>query len=284
VPTCIYLVPDCRIDLSNEISQNLSDIETWRFGFNLQSPDVWHEEVGAVIRAMLLSEGGHTYPQIHASTGSPRIISRTWVGTTDCAFMKVGASGLVDGVTKLDVTTPQITVLASGQVDGPSLAIPRQGDDPFFTQRFALRTHDAFSATEDMKFAMEYQNPLITEVVRGGVACPEDTFSLLSISDPKVLLWVLKSAEEGVESGIIVGVWNLSSDPRNFQISLAEGVTRATLTTHIEADLENLRVPGGVVCAKTAPWQMSTFRLFSSKPNQHSAAAYPDDKTQQVAI
>lgn len=163
VPTCIYLALDCRIDLSNEITQSFSDIETRRFGFgfSLQSPHVWPEEVSAVIWAKLLSEGGHTYPQFRVSNGSRRIISRT--------------------------------------------------------------------------------------------------------------------------SGIVAEVRNVSFHPRNFQVCLADGATRATLAARVEADLEYLRVLGGVATARTAPWQMSTFRCCFSKPGRR-AAAHPDDKTQQLAI
>ena len=37
-----------RIDINNEITQNFTNIVTWGFGFNLNSPDMWHEETGAV--------------------------------------------------------------------------------------------------------------------------------------------------------------------------------------------------------------------------------------------
>src|SRR5581483_7682392 len=52
-----------RIEIRNDITQNFSDVYTWGFGFNLDSPDVWHEEVGAVIRAKLLTQGGHYSPR-----------------------------------------------------------------------------------------------------------------------------------------------------------------------------------------------------------------------------
>jgi alpha-mannosidase len=40
-----------RIDIRNNITENFGNVLTWRFGFNIPSPDVWHEEVGAIIRA-----------------------------------------------------------------------------------------------------------------------------------------------------------------------------------------------------------------------------------------
>src|SRR5262249_51485623 len=58
--TRITLLRDSnRIDIRNEIHQNFGSVSTWTFAFNFDSPDVWHEEVGAVIRAKLLADGGH---------------------------------------------------------------------------------------------------------------------------------------------------------------------------------------------------------------------------------
>jgi alpha-mannosidase len=48
-----------RIDFENSIHQNFDSLLHWSFGFNVDIPDVWHEEIGAVIRAKLASAGGH---------------------------------------------------------------------------------------------------------------------------------------------------------------------------------------------------------------------------------
>ena len=48
-----------RIDIANQITQNFGDVKTWSYSFDINSPDVWHEEVGAVIRGKLLANGGH---------------------------------------------------------------------------------------------------------------------------------------------------------------------------------------------------------------------------------
>ena len=39
--------------------QNFTDVRKWKFAFNLTTPETWHEEVGAVIKAKLISNGGH---------------------------------------------------------------------------------------------------------------------------------------------------------------------------------------------------------------------------------
>jgi alpha-mannosidase len=50
-----------RIDIRNEITQNFGNVLKWRCGFEITTPEVWHEEVGAIIRAKYTTEGGHYY-------------------------------------------------------------------------------------------------------------------------------------------------------------------------------------------------------------------------------
>ena len=151
-------------------------------------------------------------------------ISGEGVGVTlanaDCLFMKVGDST----VTALDTASPQISVLVGGQIDGENLGIPRQGGDSHFVQRFALQTHAAYDEAAAMRFALAHQNPLVAAPVTGQQPhYPETTYSLLKISDPRVLLWSLKPAEDGIESaGIALRVWNLADAPAEF--TAASGV------------------------------------------------------------
>lgn len=262
-----------RIDIQNEITSNFSDVREWGFGINVRAPDVWHEEVGAVIRAKLSTDGGHYspthsrldwltlnhYAAMSGDDGAGIVLS-----SADLSFMKLGRSGVVDRVSNLDVATPLISVLAGGQVDGPKLGMVAQGGDSYFLQRFALRPHDRFDAVDAMKLALEHQNPLVTGFVRGGGkrSYPETSFSLVTISDPNVVLWALKPAEEGIGKGIIARVWNLSSSPRRFSLSLESGVSSAHRATHIETDIEAGTVTGGALSTSAAPSQMLTFRLL----------------------
>ena len=86
--------------------------------------------------------------------------------------------------------------------------------------------------------------------------------SLLKISEPDVLLWALKPAEEGLTKGIIARVWNQAHEPRKFSLSLATGIETAIQVTHIETDLASAEVVGGVLTASAGPSQLLTFRLF----------------------
>ncbi|MGH9839908.1 MAG: glycosyl hydrolase-related protein [Blastocatellia bacterium] len=88
-----------------------------------------------------------------------------------------------------------------------------------------------------------------------------------------VLLWALKPAEEGIEKGIIARLWNLSSEPRKFALSLATGISGAQRATHIETDIEVAAVSGGALSGSAAASQMLTFRLFPGGASKLKAPA-----------
>lgn len=253
-----------RIDIKNEITQNFADIQTWKFGFELNNPDVRHEEVGAVIRAKLLADDGHysgrnaRYDWLtlnhfaNISDGNVGVTLSNW----DCYYFKLGNS--TNAV--LDTTTPQISVLAGGQVDGVGLGITNQGGDSSFLQRFALRTEDAFSERESMKFSLEHQNPLVTGTVTGGNRYPSPSYSALQVSSADVLLWALKPSEEGIDRGVIGRVWNLSPAAANFTLTLAAGhYASAARTTHIETETGAASLVNGVLSDSLAAQQFKTY-------------------------
>jgi alpha-mannosidase len=108
------------------------------------------------------------------------------LSNSDLSFMKLGDSEVRNGVSHLDTATPRISVLAGGQVDGPTLGIPSQGGDSYFLQRFALRPHAQYRAAESMQFALEHQNPLRTGRVAGDGEYPGTTYSFGSLEGEDV--------------------------------------------------------------------------------------------------
>ena len=251
-----------RIEIRNEIMENIQGTATWGYGFNLDAPTLWHEEVGAVIKAKLTTDGGQYSPRNARydwqSLGHFADISAANVGVTlsnaDCHFMKLGNSA----TDSFDTTTPLISILAGG---GDVNEEKNQDGDSYFLQRFAMQTHDAFDPAAAMRFALEHQNPLTTGAVTGGSGYPETQFSLLSVSNPNVLLWAVKPAEEGIGQGVVTRVWNLSTAPANFSLNPAPTITQAAQTTHIETDLQALSVANNAVSFFAAASQMLTFRL-----------------------
>jgi alpha-mannosidase len=253
-----------RIDIHNTITQNFSAVQAWRFSFALDNPQVWHEEVGAVIPVALDTDGGPyasrsarydwlTLNHFVAVNSADRGIT---LSNADCQYMRVGSST----ATSLDTGTPQISVLAGGQVDGPDLGIPNQGGDSKFVQRFALRTHDTFDPVSAMRFALEHQNPLTAAPISGGAAYPETSRSFLNLSDPNVLLWALKPAEDG--GGLILRAWNLAQLPVECRIELPGlTITQAQETTHLETPLADVTVADNAIIQPFNQQQMRTFLL-----------------------
>jgi alpha-mannosidase len=237
----------------------------WAFSFNLAAPVVHAEEIGAIIRDRKKQDGGDysnvqaRYDYITVNHFADITDGANARGVTlanaDCAFARLGAST----PTELDILTPQINLLAGGQVDGIKLGIPSQFGNVHFLQRFALHPHAAYEPVAAMKFAMEHQNPLIASVISAthDAVYPGLTFSLLSIDNPNVLLWALKPHQDG--TGTIARVWNLSGASSRFK--LTGPFTNAHRVTHLETDLEMLNLTNGTIKITLAPQQMSTLRL-----------------------
>ncbi len=269
-----------RIEISNEITQNFGNINTWSYSFDINSPDVWHEEVGAVIRGKLLANGGHYSPRnarydwltmnhfADVSDGALNNFGIT-LSNADAFFMKLGSSS----ISTLDTATPQINVLAGGQIDGPSLGILNQGGDTLFTQRFALATHGAFNQTAAMKFALEHQNPFVTASLTSlgnqSRGYPANNFSFLNISNPNVLLWSLKPAEDGIGRGIVTRVWNQGNTPTTYLISLSKPINSAEKLTHIETTIAPATVVSGQLSAPVNQQQIQThlLRISALRPS-----------------
>lgn len=253
-----------RIDISNQITENFRDVQHWSFSYNLPDAEVWHEETGAVLKAKQVTQGGH-YATMNARFDYLTLnhfadVSNKQQGFTlsnaDCSFLKVGNSALIN----LDTQTSQVSVLAGGQVDGDKLGILNQGGDSLFTQRFALGTHAGYDGAAAMRFSLEHQNPLVAGMVRGRESIyPENTYSFLTISDPNVLVWSLKPAEDGPAKGIVVRVWNVGITSR-VKISFSLPIIRAYQTTHLETDLGNVSVVNGSLQAPIGHQQIKTFR------------------------
>ncbi len=259
-----------RIDIRNDIMENFSaageDVPCWAFGFDLANPDIWHEETGAVIRAKLLADGGHYSPSNarydwltlnHFADISDGGGYGVTLSNADCAFMKTGRSSLRE----LDTETPQVNVLIGGQIDGPKLGIPSQGGDSYFLQRFALKTHDAFSKADAMRFALEHQNPIVTGFITGGNPhLPETAFSLLSVRDPEVLLWALKPHSDGFRgNGMVARFWNMGEAGSGIAVAIPSGrIAGARELTHVETPVRDLLVSGDSIYMKASAFQMKT--------------------------
>ena len=260
-----------RVDIRNEITENFADVRHWAFSFPFTEPVVHTEEVGAINLNKLKSAGGD-YADTHArydyltvnhfadiTDGAGK--RGMTISNPDLAFAKLGNST----TTLLDTATPQINLLAGGQVDGKWLGIQNQNGNAHFLQRFALHAHAGYDPVAAMKFALEHQNPFVTGAIiseKNGGVYPETNYSLLTVSNPDVLLWALKPHEDGIEHGVVARLWNLSAATAQTKINLTAGLATAHRTTHIETDIEAVPLDGsGALPAAFSPQQMQTYRL-----------------------
>lgn len=280
--TRITLLRDSsRITIQNHITQNFDEVLTWDSSFNFAEPDVHHEECGAILRARLLPDGGHY---------SPRNARYDWLtlnhfvdiadrkrgivlSNADCYFMRLGNST----TSFLDTAKPTISVLAGGQIDSPNLGIREQGGDNLFLQRFALTTRDVYNPAAAMRFALEHQNPLIaapvsTDLSGTPVVYPDNSYSFIQLSNPSVLLWALKPAEEGVDKGIIARIWNLTDRAAQCRVNLDRGLSKVWQGTHIETNLKKVDLKDSGLTAKLSSQQLQTYRLFPGAFKQHTQA------------
>lgn len=262
-----------RIEIENSIDENFGDVKTWAFSFDLNNPTTRHEELGAVITAKTENNGGHYASQNarydwltfnHFANMSEADYSVT-LSNLDCSFFKLGRST----VYTLDRNASQISALAGGRVDkkwedGGYLGFPNQNGETNFQYHFALSTHQsAFDAVNSMKFSIEHQNPLLTGKVTGGKSASKQAdYSFLSVSDPKVLLWSIKYAEEGIDNGIIVRLWNFKNEPVKTLINLNSPIESAWQTTHIETNQKELTPIDGKLPIYFNKNQIKTFRLI----------------------
>ena len=260
-----------RVDIRNQLNANFGDVRYWTFSFALKDPAVRTEEVGAINLNKLQSAGGD-YADTHARYDHITVnhfaditdgsgAKGVTVSNSDLAFARLGESTIA----RLDTATPQLHMLAGGQVDGSWLGIPAQNGATHFLQRFALRPHGRYDQTAAMRFALEHQNPLVTGPVisnKDGGVYPEKTYSLLAVNDPNVLLWALKAHDDGIDKGLVARFWNVSDAAARAEITLATPLAAAYAATHIETDLEAVPLTrAGTLPAAFARRQMRTYRL-----------------------
>jgi alpha-mannosidase len=243
---------------------------TWKYGVNLTAPDTYTEEVGAVLHVKKKAAGGNysdsaansrydwTSLNHFADMSGSGSVGIT-LSNADLYALKLGNST----VSTLDTITPEFSVLIRGNI-AAGAGVNNQGDETYYLHRFALRSHDAYDPVAAMKFSLEHQNPLTTASVTGtGSAYPADSYSLLSLSNPKVLLWALKPAEEGIAQGMILRTWNLAGTTENADLSVAAPISQARKTTHLETDLADIPVTNSTISFASATQQLKTHRLLS---------------------
>ena len=281
--TTITLNGGSGIRIENRILQNFSETLSWNFDLKLQDFKLEHEEVGAVVKADLVSRGGHyadrnaRYDWLSAGHFVRLAESKFCVdiANQDCSFFKFGQST----PEKLDTAHPQVQFLIGGQIDGPDLGIRKQNGDETFTQRFSIGTTqlsegpNADDSNSPMAWALEKTNPAIAIELNSdsGGTLPKK-YSLIQV-DPsdaeatnlrKVLLWAVKPAEDRPGSDVVTRWWNVSNGDRDVALQCT-GLQEIQPTTHIETDLAGEKPiasdDSNQFTLSFSKHQMRTFRL-----------------------
>jgi len=267
-----------RIEVENELQENFADIKTWAFSFDLKGQTTRHEELGAVITAKNEHNGGHYASQ------SARYdwltfnhfvnLSEDNYGVTlsnlDCSFFRLGNSR----PDSLFEDASQINALAGGQTDVYQQPLPKkdsvvlgirgQNGETKFNYHFAIGSHSsAFDPTASMKFSLEHQNPLLTGEATGSTQASSLTsYSLLSVTDPSVILWSVKPAEEGISKGLITRFWNTKNRSVNTLINYNGGISKAWRVSHLETDEEELSLVNKGLMLPIRANQILTYRIL----------------------
>ena len=260
-----------RIEIDNQITQNFGDNKIWTYSFNIASPEVWHEETGAVIKAKLTTNGGHYATQnarydwvtLNHFASVNEANYGISLSNEDCYFMNLGNST----ATALDENSAQLNILAGGRINatpgGNPLGIPDQGGDAVFNQHFAITTHSTYSAAAEMKKALEHQDSMVCGAVYNPVNfLLPNQYSFLTNDDPGSLIWAVKPSEEGIDGGTITRVWNLGNTDATPTLGYNLVLSQAKRTTHVETDINSITIAPGVRNLPTAIGhnEMRTYR------------------------
>lgn len=258
-----------RIQIDNFINQGFNSTYLYSYAFNLNSPNVLHEELGTFMEAVPSNLGGKysttqskleylTFNHFLDMKGSDNtgVVLSNW----DVPYFKLGTST----GTNLDTNTPLVQPVLGGRIDGGH--IPDQGGITSFTQRFAIKTYLGRNQTTDMKFSLEHQNPLIANSANVlGSDYIGNSYSLLNSDNSDSLIWSVKPSEEGITNGLMVRLWNTSDSGTTANISAPNlTLSQVTETTHIETNKNVISSTANSFNTTFTPQQLKTFRLSVS--------------------
>lgn len=211
-----------RIDVANTmLSPDPSDVLGWEFDFRSTRSECWHEEIGAVLRAAHVDEGGHYARANHRvdflsaqhfvalQTDDESIV----ISNQDCNFFTLGEST----GEAIDSSSSRVRFVSSGPLDqGHQL---RPGETVPLSQRFSITVTSAieFDAAKAMKHSLEHQNPLMAVIRHSDRQWTAFAGVELSIPDD-VVAWAGKPHDNGHAAGAVVRLWNLGTAPRTVRV------------------------------------------------------------------
>jgi alpha-mannosidase len=260
-----FYANDPRIDFQNTIHQNFDGLLHWSFAFNIENPEVWHEEVGAIIKAKTASAGGHyaermaryDYLSLNHFLDIGNSNESITMSNSDCLFFRLGKSTPAF----LDQNSSVVHILAGGQVN-ENLGMIRQDGDTLFHQSFSIVPHNhRFNAGESMRFALEHQNPLVAAMTGSTGDLTQNIYSYLTNDNKDLILWTLKPGED---TGLTMRFWNMGDSSLSSDIRLHPSILKAMHSSHVETDIIEIPVKENVITIDLNKKQLKTYRVITS--------------------
>lgn len=90
---------------------------------------------------------------------------------------------------------------------------------------------------------------------------PEAAYTLGMTSDAQVLVWGLKPAEDGIETGMVLRLWNMASSAKEVRFTSTRPLSGALKASHVETPSESVLLEGATVQVSLAPQQLVTLLL-----------------------
>jgi alpha-mannosidase len=231
----------------------------------VENPEVWHEEVGAVIKAKLASAAGHyadrmaryDYLSLNHFMNVGNENESISISNSNCLFFRLGNST----PDFLDMNSSTVHILVGGQVNKEqNLGIINQDGDSIFHQSFSILPHNhKFDAGISIRFALEHQNPLIGGIVLPGGEWENKEHSFINNKNKNVILWTLKPGEE---EGCILRFWNMESKPIVSKIRFNNTLQKAMAVTHVETDLYEIPTSNKSYSMNLNQHEIKSFRLW----------------------
>jgi len=256
-----------RVEIRNEILQNETGFKTYSFHSNIPNSEMFFEEIGAIARPGMVTEGGDFLPGTRADrmtlnhfvavTGSGQHIV---ISNQDAYAMKINDSTN----SAFDLTGNEVHVVVMEQ--GLGAGTWNQGGDDYFLNRFALRgVEGPFDAAEALRTSLAHQNPFHVMNLPRAQTGPmnQPTGRLLIPDSDDVVVTAFKPAEDAGR-GFVVRLWELSGNDSQVDLDVSSlTARRAWKTSLIETDQSEVSLSGGFLSDTIGANEIKTYRMIN---------------------
>jgi len=125
---------------------------------------------------------------------------------------------------------------------------------------YALLLHEGGALGSDViATAYALNNPFLAVKATGKASTLPTSYSLVSVSDPRIVCETVKEAEDGEE--IILRLYESQNKKGSVTLTLAEGISECILTDMMENELSSLPVENGRVTVPFGGFEIVTLKL-----------------------